>query len=434
MKIIILFRYTLLLVILISINCKVISQTGATTTYDSLAQNVNKISNEINIIKKLKISGYLQTQYQYCETAGAQSFAGGDFISGTSKLNSRFMIRRGRIKFTYQDENFLFSLQPDVNEKGITMRETYVRVYDPWLKIASITAGLLQVPFGFELTQSSSVRETPERARYNQILFPGERDLGVFLSISVPESSMFNGLKLETSIMNGAASISPEFDNNKDFNERLSYQKVNKTESFVFGLGISNYHGGYRIGSVKDFKFTSLPNGDKGYVVSSDTSNFNRKAVRNYHGVDVQISVKIPTIGLATIRAEYIEGEQPGNNQNSKSIGFAPTSSIFHRHFNGTYLYFIQDIGQSPFQAVAKYDFYDPNTEISKNEIGKAGTLTNTGDIKYSTFGFGVNYSMNHHVKLSVYYDIVKNESTALLGYQNDIADNVTTVRLQYKF
>lgn len=428
------FQYKFIILMLISVNNSIISQTIDSSQNDSLALKISKISNEINTLKKLKISGYLQTQFQYCETAGAQSFAGGDFISGTSKLNSRFMIRRGRIKFTYQDENFLFSLQPDVNEKGITMRETYVRVYDPWLKIASITAGLLQVPFGFELTQSSSVRETPERARYNQILFPGERDLGVFLSISVPESSMFNGLKLETSIMNGAASISPEFDNNKDFNERLSYHKSNKSKTFDLGIGISNYHGGYRIGNVKDYNFTSLPNGDKGYVVSSDTSNFNRKAVRNYHGADVQISVKIPRIGLATIRAEYIEGEQPGNNQNSKSLGFAPTSPIFHRHFNGTYLYFIQDIGQSPFQAVAKYDFYDPNTEITGNEIGKAGTLTNTGDIKYSTFGFGVNYSMNHHVKLSVYYDIVKNESTALPGYQNDIADNVTTVRLQYKF
>ena len=180
--------------------------------------------------------------------------------------------------------------------------------------------------------------------------------------------------------------------------------------------------------------FIDYSNGDKGYIISKDTANFSRKAVRNYHGADIQISVKIPSIGLGTIRAEYIEGEQPGNNQTSKSLGLAPTSSVFHRNFNGAYLYYIQDIGQSPFQAVAKYDFYDPNTKISGSDIGKAATLTNAGDIKYSTFGFGINYSMNHHVKLSVYYDIVKNESTALTDYQNDIADNVTTVRLQYKF
>ena len=110
------FQYKFIILMLISVNNSIISQTIDSSQNDSLALKISKISNEINTLKKLKISGYLQTQFQYCETAGAQSFAGGDFISGTSKLNSRFMIRRGRIKFTYQDENFLFSLQPDVNE------------------------------------------------------------------------------------------------------------------------------------------------------------------------------------------------------------------------------------------------------------------------------------------------------------------------------
>jgi len=33
-----------------------------------------------------------------------------------------------------------------------------------------------------------------------------------------------------------------------------------------------------------------------------------------------------------------------------------------------------------------------------------------------------------------LWYDLVKNESTALTGYTNDLRDNVFTCRLQFRF
>lgn len=401
--------------------------------HDTLARQVQTLTDELSKMKRLKITGYLQPQWQYIDSAGAPSFAGGDFVNGTSPYFSRFMMRRGRFKFTYDFENVRLMINTDVTEKGLFMRETYIKVTDPWIKTFSVTAGLLQDQFGFEVTQSSSERETPERARYNQVLFPTERDLGLFGSMELPKSSSLYGLKVDVAVMNGSAGVAPEFDSHKDFTGRVRYARTSKNEKISYGIGASYYYGGYRIGSVKDYDFVTLPNGDHGYAFAPDTANTYRVARRNYMGADAQFSIEWRA-GITTLRAEYIMGEQPGTATSARSVNTLPTSSIYHRNFNGAYFYFIQNIGQSKFQVVAKYDWYDPNTEVAGTEIGKAGTGTKIGDIRFDTFGFGVTYHMNQHVKLTTYYDLVKNESTLISGYTKDIKDNVVTVRLQFKF
>ena len=159
---------------------------------DTLAKTVANITDELSKMKRLKITGYIQPQWQYIDSAGAPSAAGGDFSNGTNKYFSRFMMRRGRFKFTYTYKNAEMVINTDATEKGLFMRETFVRVTDTWLNMFSLTAGLLQDQFGFELTQSSSVRETPERARFNGALFPTERDLGVFGTMQFPKRSFWS--------------------------------------------------------------------------------------------------------------------------------------------------------------------------------------------------------------------------------------------------
>jgi len=71
---------------------------------------------------------------------------------------------------------------------------------------------------------------------------------------------------------------------------------------------------------------------------------------------------------------------------------------------------------------------------VSGNEIGKTGTNLNSTDIKYSTLGMGYLYYMNLNLKLSLWYDIVKNENTQLTGYTTKLKDNVFTFRMQFRF
>jgi len=405
---------------------------------DTLTRAVAALMDDNLKSKRLKITGYVQPQYQYIDSAGAQSFAGGDFKNGTSNYFSRFTMRRGRFKFTYTYNNVMLMVNIDATEKGLAMRETYAKITDPKWNMFSLTAGLLQAQFGFELNQSSSERETPERARYNQILFPTERDLGAFGSIVIPKSSKLNGLKIDVGMMNGVAGVAPEFDNNKDFTGRLQYSKATRSERIKFDFGASGYYGGYKIGNQKDYNVKTLANGNTGFEINTnDTANYNRIAKRVYIGADLQCSIDWK-IGISTFRAEYIQGDQPGTNESNQrannSPGALPSKSIYHRQFNGAYFYWVQDIGQSKFQVVLKYDWFDPNVKIGGKQIGIVGTGTNAGDIRFDTYGFGLNYHVNQYAKIMAYYDLVQNENTELTGYKKDLKDNVFTLRFQIKF
>ncbi len=405
---------------------------------DTLTRAVASLMDDNMKAKRLKITGYVQPQYQYIDSAGAQSFAGGDFKNGTSNYFSRFTMRRGRFKFTYNYNNVMLMVNIDATEKTLAMRETYAKITDSKWNMFSLTAGLLQAQFGYELNQSSSERETPERARFNQILFPTERDLGAFGSMVVPKSSKLYGLKLDVGMMNGVAGVAPEFDNKKDFTGRLQYSKATRSERVKFDFGVSGYNGGYKIGNQKDYNVNTLKDGNTGFELNTkDTANYNRIAKRVYIGADVQCSIDWK-IGITTLRAEYIQGEQPGTNASNQrannSPGALPTTAIYHRQFNGAYFYWVQDILTSKFQVVLKYDWFDPNVKIAGSKIGIKGTGTNAGDIRFDTYGFGLNYHINQYAKVMAYYDLVKNENTELTGYKKDLKDNVFTLRFQIKF
>jgi hypothetical protein len=77
----------------------------------------------------------------------------------------------------------------------------------------------------------------------------------------------------------------------------------------------------------------------------------------------------------------------------------------------------------------------------SAKELPKGYKATNAVDLRFNTIGIGWVYRWNAHVKISAYYDFVKNETSAnltnsnvLKDFSKDVEDNVFTLRLQYKF
>jgi hypothetical protein len=107
---------------------------------------------------------------------------------------------------------------------------------------------------------------------------------------------------------------------------------------------------------------------------------------------------------------------------------------MFVRPFNGMFAYFLQTLGSPAWEAIIKYDFYDPNRLASGNSIGSNGTFLNEGDIKYETLGIGLTRYMGENIKALIYYDFVRNESTSLPDYLSDLEDDVLTVRVQVRF
>ena len=435
------------------------AQDAEVNPLDTLTNHVAVIRSELDVLKRIKLSGYIQTQFQYGDSTGAAAYNGGAFGAGNDK---RFMIRRGRLKAQYDapvnDKGISTSqyvLQFDVTEKGLAIKDAYGKFTDPWSGWFSVTAGMQNRPFGYEIVYSSSLRESPERGRMSQLIFPGERDLGAMLSIQGPKTSNWNWLKLDAGWFNGNGAPGvgvdvSDFDKKKDFIAHLGMNRTTKSEKIKYGLGFSYYAGGYRIDTVNVYKFGVDSNGVKGYVIDTkkddvksvniNTRNFTE---RLYYGADFQLSIDWAA-GLTTLRAEYIQGDQPsgsGNTGSTKSINsnLPVTTDIYKRKFNGAYFYFLQNIAQTRFQAIVKYDWYDPNTEIEGDAIGKSVTSnaikTNSTDLKYTTVGLGLAYRWDANVKLTAYYDLVTNEtSNSLSGYTKDLKDNVFTLRMQVKF
>ncbi len=407
---------------------------------DTLHAVIEKIQSEMNVKNRLKISGYIQAQYQKADTAGIESFAGGNFAN---TLDNRMAVRRGRFKLAYDYNLTQYVLQVDVTEKGVGIKDAYGSFTDPWINTFAFTAGIFDRPFGYEIFYSSSLRESPERSRLFQTLFPGEREIGAKLTINPPKTSRYNFIKLDAGVFNGNGPTTVEFDSQKDFIGHLSLNKSFSQERINIGIGASYYNGGWRQNTKYVYESgNALVAGNEiaAFVVDSTSSHIGSILRREYSGTDAQITFHTPA-GITTIRGEYIWGQQPGTSATSASPGSQPTTDAYLRQFEGGYFYFVQGILQTKHKILFKYDFYDPNTDISGNNIGIAGSKTSATDIAYTTVGLGWIYHYNSNVKITAYYDRVTNETTSaiknnstLKNLTKDRNDNVFTLRVQYKF
>lgn len=411
---------------------------------DTLNAKIDNVKTDLDLLKKLKITGYIQAQWQLADTAGQLSpFSAGNFPKYS---DNRFMLRRGRVKFTYEGKLTQFVLQIDANQTAVTLKDAYINFKDPWLQMFMVQGGVFNRPFGFEIAYSSSNRETPERARVTQTLFPGERDLGAQLTVQPRKESRFNFIRLNAALICGNA-IALDIDSHKDFVGQLGINKTTKNEKLRYAVDVSYYNGGYFQETKKVYNMETLANSDlKGYVVDSTSTNKGEYAKRVYYGADAQL-IYDWQIGTTTLRGEYIFGDQPGTNKSNVSptgrafISTDPTDTYI-RPFEGGYVYFIQNILHSRHEIVVKYDWFDPNKEVAGEDIASSvsiddatvNTSLSAADIRYTTWGVGYNVRIAANVKLMAYYEFVKNETTKIAGYTRDLPDNVFTLRAQFKF
>lgn len=416
---------------------------------EGINETMLEIKTTVDALKKIKVSGYLQAQYQLAESTSIPSYAGGNF---PTNVKSRFSVRRGRVKVNYDNDLTQFVIQIDVTQGGVGIKDAYASVKEPWMRMASLTGGIFDRPFGFEISYSSSMRESPERSRIYQILFPGERELGAKIELT-QENGPLNYFNLKAGLFNGVLNNANENDRWKDFIGRLGFQLPFDEQNLAIDGGFSLYVGNVTNNSKYIYKYDGST-GIKRFQVDSTSSNLGNQFERTYYGVDLQMYYDIPVIGGASLRGELISGKQPSTD---KSTGFynpeAATSTdpksvidgkkitpIYHRNIMGWYINYIQNIGLKH-QLVFKYDAFDPNTDVSGDDIGKTGSNFTAADIKYTTLGIGWVYHWDANVKFVLYYDWVTNEkvnstttSSSLLPYKDDIKDNVFTLRMQYKF
>ena len=315
-------------------------------------------------LNKIKVSGYVQAQYRMLmDSAGimdatgkyaapAGDFSGGKFSDGTRGL---LHVRRGRFKIAYDNGLAQSAVQLDATEKGVGIKDAYLSFTDPWIKSVSLKTGLFDRPFGFEISYSSSSRESPERSRLFQTLFPGERDVGAQLQIAPNERmGMVSYLNLKGGLFNGVG-IGVENDDHKDFIGRLGMAIPLTDINLAVDAGVSAYIGtvtntdtthasvvrnaANTADSIVNTRGYSYEMIAKAFKKSDDEGMLNKTYERQYLGGDIQIYYDVPVIGGFSFRGEYIQGKQPGTSSSSGfyNPGRNSTSGVYMRNFMGYY-------------------------------------------------------------------------------------------------
>ena len=356
------------------------------------------------------------------------------------------MLRRGRIKFEYMRTDYehrpvvQFVFQFDGTERGVFIRDFWGRVWEHKLDIFSLTTGMMARPMGFEVNYSSGAREAPERGRMTQTLTKTERDLGVMLSASAPEKSksFISHFRIDAGIYNGQGVTAPdEYDSYKDLITQLVWRPTTIAKNLTGAGGVSLLYGGIAQTINIAYRMTEK-NGTVDFAPDSTTTRNGDKLPRTYYGANARLKY-MTSWGATELRGEYWSGTQTAYQGTSETPGTQPLDNIgkfipmYVRPFSGGFVVFLQNIVNDKHQVGVKYDWYDPNTKVAGKQLGINNSFTQA-DIKYGTLGFGYIYNMSYNFKVTLWYDLVKNEITSIPGYDKDVSDNVFTCRLQFTF
>jgi phosphate-selective porin len=360
----------------------------------SLEERVALNETDLGKLTKIKISGYIQAQFE--------SYQSG--LVKTNEPDNTFYIRRARVKFTYEaTDGIKFVLQPDFSTGNLSLKDAYAVASLPKLPSLSLWAGQFNRP-NYEVEYSSGQREVLERSRVIKTIYPGEREVGAkleFNPLKVP-------LKLQVALLNGnfTGKEQKDVDSRKDLMARAVYSLKFSTAGIGVDLGANTYYGGLMAKNkyISDFKSE----------MDSTTSNTGSYMDKQWFGGETQVFFDL--LGGMSLKGEYIAGK-------NAFAGDSKSNPNKTRKFEGYYAYFIKNIGKKN-QMVVRYDYFDPNTELSGNEAQK--------EVNYKTFTLAWQYYLNDYIRFSVNYEMPKNETNTSIP--KDIKDNVFAIRMQAKF
>jgi hypothetical protein len=392
------------------------------------------------------LSGYVQAQYESHQDSEDQIQQGGSLLN-----QDRFLVRRGRLRFDAAWQWAELALEIDGSttrgpifgirraeasllyrgrkfDGTVTVRGEQRDVLPP---IAMLTAGLTEVPFGFELTDSSRNRHFMERSAASLAFFPGEPDVGVRLSGGI------GFFRYAVAVLNGEplddrTTSRPARDPNaaKDIVARLGAEgKV--TPSFRLSGGVSALRGtGFHAGTEAtknraEWRDLNENNSiDTGEVIAvpgsaaTPSENFTRWAA----ALDVQARVQTP-LGQTMIYGEALAAT---NLDRGFFIADPVVSGVDIRHLS-FYAAVVQDVKNYGFVGV-RFDYYDPNADFFDSRAGK---LIPTSQA-VTTISPLVGLQIPGLARLSFQYDVVQDAlGRDERGVPADLRNDRWTIRLQ---
>ena len=397
--------------------------------FEGLEERLATSDADLAKLTKIKVSGYIQAQYDMYDTWTFDGVHGINGSSTSAPVTNSFFLRRARIKFAYEAlDGVKFVLQPDFAFDKVSLKDAYVVLNDRWTKTFSLYLGQFDRP-NYEVEYSSGSMEMLERTKMAGILYPGEKELGAKLEANFDTKYNFP-LKLQLAVVNGnfaqgtTTNQVKDIDNNKDVIARAVYS-IKLPNS---GLGID--FGGHGYFGKTEILSGSTLTGFTGVNGEALTVNVGDKLDKKWFGAEMQIYYDI--LGGAALKGEYISGTLSG----VKNSAYANYNKEFKvdglRDFKGFYVQFIKNIGVKN-QFIARYDSFDPNSKLAGNLV------TTAADLKYTTLALSWQYFYDDNIKINFGYSLPTNEKSTNAGvgadYLNrDKKDNTFTIRIQAKF
>jgi hypothetical protein len=388
---------------------------------------------ELDPLRGVVVSGYVQAQLENHEESEDQLRPGGAPFN-----QNRFLVRRGRLKVEREWEYSSLLVEVD----GNTTRGPAIQLFrgeaslmwrggnpQPAPPMVKLTMGLFDVPFGYELVESSKSRIFMERSLQSRAFFPAEPDLGVRVGGSLGwfryAFAVMNGEPLGEA--SGFAAQDPN--NHKDFIAHIGAVAAPAKDAEVSG-GVSVLNGKGFVKGTDATKNTLAWNDDGSQSLqitevigvpasaASPSYNFDRWAV----GADLQVKFKTQ-LGFSKVYGEI----QIGSNMDRALFIANPTISGQPSRELGYYLGLVQEI--TPYGVVGfRADFYNPNADVLGFQSGKQIPASQTVHT-YSPLAALV---VPGHARLVFQYDFVKDHMGRTdAGLLTDLKNDQWTLRLQ---
>ncbi|MCW2119195.1 hypothetical protein [Flavobacterium sp. 7A] len=395
----------------------------------SLDDKLSKMSGDVDKVKKLHISGYVQAQYEKYDYWNASGSSHGIAATpGAPAITNSFMLRRARVKFSYKPvDQVEFVMCPNFDVDKVQFKDVYVQLNDRWTKIFTLTMGQFLRPTTYEIDYSSSSREFAERSLMSRSLYPSEREQGAKLEANFTTKYNFP-LKLTLAVVNGnfgegaLTNQIKDVDGSKDLIGRASYSLKFPKQKLAIDFGGHTYLGNNTVIAAPTTIYTDVNN-------KPFTPKIGDKLRKDLFGAEIQIYWDF--LGGLSLKSEYIRGTYSGQSYSSEINSSFTGDRV--RNVQGAYVTLVKNIDKKN-QLGFRWDMFDANTKLSGNAVNSVG------DLKYNNYAFSYLYQFSSNVRIMASYLMPINEKSAniaLVGtdYANkDVKDNTFTLRLQAKF
>jgi hypothetical protein len=376
-------------------------------------------------------SAFIQAQYASNQFSEDQLFPGGE-----PRNQDGFQIRRARLRMQRAWQYAGVDMELDATtirgfELGARRLAGFVFYNNSSLSnvpVVRLSAGLLDIPFGYELPAGARVRLFGERSVASQAFFPVEADVGAAVDGGL------GPLRYMVAVMNGL-----------EAEERYRFRDVNKHKDILLRVGVDvapisqvrvlsgvsflngqGFHPGgdptknslqwndiNEDGSKTDAEVAGVPGS-----AAEPSSNFQRWAV----GLDARVGVLSP-IGWSWLYGEITIAQ---NLDRGRFVADPVAASLDLREL-GYALAFTQDITQY-FSVGFRTDFYDGNSDFIERRRNRAFQQPQT----IRTFSPVIGVVLPGYARLTFQYDIVRDTlGRDGRGEPANLKNNQWTVRLQ---